>query len=223
VIPRPLLIHRVMASNTPPLARLTTSLPQDIVELVVDLVHADRATLAAASLVDKTWRASSRPRLFRQIVFDLTKTHPTAVLELMDFMPVISPHVQELRFVGYTAENAEQAEPDLLLLAHISLVMRHVPNGRITQLSLKGCVFLHDHSDPLALVPRDDLKSFFASIRNLRVEGSSFFRSRLLEWYISTACTQLNSLVLGDLNIYGSVGMGMAVRVLCLWCTRFYH
>jgi hypothetical protein len=189
-------------------------LPQDIVDLIMSHITWDIRDISSCTLVDSAWNQSARGHLFRRIVVDLARIRPSAVLELVGLLPRISQYVRELRFVGYTAKTAEHAEPDRLLLAHIALVAQHVPPAQITTLCIRNCIFLHDYSDPLAQPPNAVAMSILASLRTLRMRDVTFMRSLLLEWYVSTVCAQLQELVLEDLNVYGSQGMGMVVGTL---------
>ncbi len=120
--------HKVHSFTTITMARKPRTrcplLPQEIVDLIVDEIGQDTATLKACSRVSRSWNASAQHRLFRRISVDIKasrtrrKGYPTTY-DMLRYRPHIVGYLRELTVGASAPQERKQDETRLrTLLGH---------------------------------------------------------------------------------------------------------
>jgi hypothetical protein len=125
-----------------PLApRLTTYLPQELMEYVIDFLYNDKPTLRACSLVCRAWVAEARVHLFRSIHIQTMKQSGIAPPELT--LPLVRKLTWGPRRAPFTdsrrwCASLDALAPRLSHLQSLTLVKIIVPNSDARQFILLG-------------------------------------------------------------------------------------
>ncbi|KAJ7105398.1 hypothetical protein C8R43DRAFT_1046736 [Mycena crocata] len=139
-------------------------LPRELCDLVVDYLHAERATLSACALVCRAWVPASRFHLFAHIVLSDTAGHAAARLNALLGSPhaTLAGAVRSLDLFNALAPIQIRGPPADAPL-RVKTLLEIVP--RIVQLR-------HVHTLALSDLPFDVLPAF-ARVRTLRLQDAT--------------------------------------------------
>lgn len=141
--------------------------PPELIDIIIDHLHADNKSLAACTLVCRSWLPSSRYHLFSTIT---VIAHPQLsfwpLIRFLEEAKAIALFICDLNLWGQTSENFSievplDAEPSL---CHHSLAVMVSKLPTLRRLAIRGVRFAHTFSP---LVPRSNtVKRFGKMIRS---------------------------------------------------------
>jgi hypothetical protein len=155
------------------------SVAPELIDTIIDMLHADRAALATCALVCKSWLPASRYHLFSKII--ITRWNKPAISELLSSSRcTITSAVEHL--VLHTIQGLSQS------ICRLS---------NVTELSLyKFCIC---HSC-IRVLPPVDLIPLLRNLESLHIEEVSDYRGGIFLLALLRHCPRVQSLSLGDME-----------------------
>ncbi len=134
--------------------------PAEITDIIIDLLHTDKAALSSCTLVSRSWLPRSRLHLFTRVQVFGFQTQFQPFIELLTqanggprLDPPISTTIKRLRLDG--RDNSEFSSPEPLTTSMLKMLLCNLPN--LLYLDVRGVILtwvapgLSDTGDKVAL------------------------------------------------------------------------
>ncbi|KAI0078321.1 hypothetical protein K474DRAFT_938553 [Panus rudis PR-1116 ss-1] len=129
------------------------TLPQEVIDYIIDFLHDDKASLLQCSLVHRTWLDASYHHIFKELDIVVPSAESedahkiTKFAEFLQAEPRMAASVRSLELVSHDCmhpipsyQNADDGGRSILDIADISVILRCLP--RIQSLTLCGLVIM---------------------------------------------------------------------------------